>query len=73
MVDYKRHILKTITYRIIGTIQTVGISYYLSENFYISGGLGVAELTLKPFIYFLHERMWYVFSNYGITVKNQKR
>lgn len=72
MVDYKRHILKTITYRIVGTIQTVGISYYISGNAYLSGGLGVAELTLKPFVYFMHERLWYTFSNYGILTNKRK-
>jgi len=72
MVNYKRHILKTVTYRIIGTIQTVGISYYISGNLYLSGGLGVIELISKPFIYFFHERIWYVFSNYGVTKNNNK-
>jgi uncharacterized membrane protein len=43
----KRHILKTISYRILGTLTTVIIAY------------SVGELVLKPVIYFLHERLWY--------------
>ena len=55
----KRHILKTISYRILGTLTTVIIAYSLGASLKVSSMLGVGELILKPVIYFLHERLWY--------------
>jgi uncharacterized membrane protein len=55
----KRHILKTISYRILGTLITVIIAYSLGASLKVSSMLGVGELVLKPVIYFLHERIWY--------------
>jgi len=55
----KRHILKTISYRILGTLTTVIIAYSLGASLEVSSMLGVGELVLKPIIYFLHERLWY--------------
>jgi len=56
-----RHILKTITYRFLGTLTTVGVAYLLGAPIEVSALLGVSELVLKPFIYFAHERLWYKF------------
>jgi uncharacterized membrane protein len=57
--DLKRHILKTISYRILGTLTTVGVSYSLGVSIEMSALLGVGELVMKPIIYFIHERLWY--------------
>ena len=54
-----RHILKTISYRILGTITTVAVAYSLGASIELSSLLGIGELLLKPVIYFLHERLWY--------------
>jgi uncharacterized membrane protein len=59
--DLKRHILKTITYRILGTLTTVITAYLLGASLQISSLLGLGELLLKPIIYFLHERIWFKF------------
>lgn len=55
----KRHILKTMSYRILGTLTTVIVAYSLGASLKVSSMLGVGELVLKPVIYFLHERIWY--------------
>jgi len=55
----KRHILKTITYRLIATLTTVITAYMLNVPLTISALLGVGELLIKPIIYFFHERIWY--------------
>lgn len=57
--DFKRHILKTITYRILGTLTTVVTAYLLGASIQVSSLLGLGELLLKPIIYFIHERIWY--------------
>jgi len=64
-----RHILKTISYRFLGTFTTVGVAYSLGASLEMSSLLGAGEIILKPVIYFLHERIWYR-SKFGI--KNGK-
>lgn len=54
-----RHILKTISYRILGTLTTVIVAYSLGASIQLSSLLGIGELLLKPVIYFIHERLWY--------------
>ena len=61
-----RHILKTLSYRILGTITTVTTAYMLGVSMELSSLLGVGELLLKPIIYFLHERVWYKFIRIGL-------
>jgi uncharacterized membrane protein len=61
----RRHLFKTISYRILGTITTVTVAYSLGMSFEISSLLGVGELVLKPILYFLHERLWYRFGKTG--------
>lgn len=58
-LDVKRHILKTISYRIIGTLTTVIVAYLLGASIEVSSLLGLGELILKPIFYFLHERIWF--------------
>jgi uncharacterized membrane protein len=70
-VSYKRHIAKAISYRFLGTLQTCSISYFFTGNFWVAGSIGITELCIKPIIYFLHERAWYKFSNFGIKNKNK--
>ena len=57
----KRHIVKAITWRAVGTIDTIILSWIISGN--ISDGLkiGGLELFTKILLYYLHERAWYKF------------
>ena len=71
-INYKRHILKAISYRCLGSLQTCAISYFFTGNFWIAGTIGLTEVFIKPIIYFLHERAWYKFSNYGVSDKETK-
>jgi uncharacterized membrane protein len=60
-----RHILKTITYRVLGTLTTILVAYSLGASVELSSLIGVGELLLKPTIYFFHERIWYNFIKVG--------
>lgn len=68
-VSIKRHIAKTVSYRIIGTITTSIIAYSVTGSFTIASMLGVGEIVLKPVVYFLHERVWYNYIKFGIKKK----
>jgi uncharacterized membrane protein len=60
-----RHILKTFSYRILGTLTTVFTAYALGASFELSSLLGVGELLIKPILYFFHERVWYKYIKIG--------
>jgi len=71
-VSYKRHIAKAISYRFLGTFQTCVISYIFTGNFWVAGSIDLTEMVLQPLMYFLHERVWYRFSRYGLKEEKQK-
>ena len=70
MVSYKRHILKTITWRIVGTIDTILLSWVITGNWKMGLTIGGVEVVTKMVLYFLHERVWYKFSKFGVDGKD---
>ena len=70
MIHIKRHIAKTVSYRILGSFITVGVSYALTKNIEISSLLGFSEILIKPVIYFFHERAWYKWIKFGVKKDN---
>ena len=56
-----RHILKTVSYRFLGTLTTFFTAYILGASLELSSLLGIGELLIKPVLYFFHERAWYKF------------
>lgn len=71
MVSYKRHLAKTMSWRIIGTIDTIVLSALITGSWTTGLSIGGVEVFTKMALYFLHERTWYTFINFGIT-KNKK-
>jgi len=55
----KRHIAKTITWRIIGTLDTMLIGWLITGDFIMGLKIGGVEIVTKMILYFLHERAWY--------------
>jgi uncharacterized membrane protein len=70
VILYKRHLLKTVSWRIIGTIDTALISWFITGSFSIGLMIGGVEVFTKMLLYFLHERVWYKYIKYGI--KNEQ-
>ena len=66
MVNYKRHIAKTITWRIVGTLDTIIISGLITGSWEVGLAIGGIEVFSKMVLYYLHERAWYKFSKFGI-------
>ena len=66
MVAKKRHLLKTISWRIIGTLDTMILSWIITGSLKIGMAIGGVEVITKMILYYFHERAWYKFSNYGI-------
>jgi uncharacterized membrane protein len=45
---------------------TIGLTVAAGLPIKWAGMVGLGELLFKPFIYFLHERMWYSWSKFGL-------
>ena len=54
----KRHLAKTITWRIVGSIDTMLIGWLISGNHLIGLSIGGTEVITKMVLYFVHERLW---------------
>lgn len=61
----KRHIAKTITWRIVGTVDTMLLGWFVSGDLKIGLSVGGLELITKMGLYYVHERLWYK-SNFGL-------
>ncbi len=55
----KRHIAKTITWRIVGTLDTMLLGWFISGDAMIGVKMGGFEVVTKTILYFIHERIWY--------------
>ncbi|MDP4270452.1 MAG: DUF2061 domain-containing protein [Bacteroidota bacterium] len=53
-----RSIIKAISWRTIGTFDTVIISFIIVGNIKFAFSIGAVELFTKMTLYFLHERAW---------------
>jgi uncharacterized membrane protein len=65
-VSRKRHIAKTISYRVVSTLIGFLIMWSVSGSIKIGAAFGVAELIYKPIQYYLHERVWYRWIKFGL-------
>ena len=65
-VKRKRHIAKTITWRLVGTMDTMLLGWLISGNPMIGIKVGLAELGTKMVLYYFHERLWHKIK-FGIT------
>ncbi len=55
----KRHLAKTITWRIIASLDTLLLGYFITNDIKIGASLMSLEIITKTFLYYFHERMWY--------------
>jgi uncharacterized membrane protein len=53
-----RSIVKSISWRIIGTLDTVLISWVITGQLALAFSIGSVELVTKMVLYFFHERIW---------------
>ena len=64
-VSRKRHIAKSITWRIVGTLDTMVVAWVVTGNPLTGLKIGGFEILTKMTLYYLHERVWYR-SKFGI-------
>ena len=70
-VSHKRHLAKALTWRISASIVTAILALAFGMPQKAVGGLFIADLIIKFFLYYGHERVWYNLTEYGVD-KDQK-
>jgi uncharacterized membrane protein len=53
-----RSIVKAISWRLIGTLDTIIIAYFITNTFQQALTIGFIEWVSKMILYFIHERVW---------------
>ncbi|WP_127138336.1 DUF2061 domain-containing protein [Flagellimonas oceanensis] len=54
----KRSIVKSISWRVVGTLDTILISWVVTGTLSLAFSIGLVELVTKMVLYFFHERIW---------------
>ena len=68
----KRHIIKTFSWRGIGTLDTILLGWLITGNPITGLKIGGIETLTKMLLYFGHEKLWYKI-NYGIDRRNRAK
>jgi uncharacterized membrane protein len=66
-VSPKRHIAKTISYRIISSGIGFLTMWLVTGSIEIGAAFSIIELIWKPIQYYIHERVWYKHIKFGLT------
>ncbi|MAL60277.1 MAG: hypothetical protein CMC14_09530 [Flavobacteriaceae bacterium] len=73
--SHARHIVKAITWRILGTLDTILLSWIITGNALTGLKIGFAEVITKMILYYFHERVWFKInlSKSGVVLESRKR
>jgi uncharacterized membrane protein len=70
-VSPKRHLAKTISYRILSTGIGFITMWLVTDSIEIGAAFSIIELVWKPIQYYIHERIWYKHIKFGLSnIKN---
>jgi uncharacterized membrane protein len=50
--------IKSVSWRIVGTLDTMVISYFITGKLTIALSIGSVEVITKTILYYFHERLW---------------
>lgn len=53
-----RSVAKTVSWRTVGTLDTIIISYFITGDLTMAASIGSIELFTKMVLYYFHERAW---------------
>ena len=68
----KRHIIKTFSWRGIGTLDTIFFGWLITGNPFTGLKIGGIETVSKMLLYFAHEKLWYKI-NFGLDRRNKAK
>ena len=73
MVARKRHLAKAFSWRVVGTLDTMAIGWFVTGDPMTGVAIGAVEVFTKLFLYYCHERAWYNLSRFGVEKKVGKK
>lgn len=59
MVHPKRHLAKAITWRVIASLITAIVAWWITDSFEIGAAIFSIDAAIKIVLYYIHERIWY--------------
>ena len=68
----KRHIIKTFSWRLVGSVDTIIFAWLLTGNPLTGLKIGLFETVSKMLLYYGHEKLWYKI-NFGLDKKIKAR
>jgi len=71
MISKKRHIAKALSWRVVGTIDTIVIGWLVTGDPRIGLSIGAVDTLTKLLLYYWHERTWYRYSKFGVAEKEE--
>lgn len=57
--SHKRHLTKAVTWRLVGSLDTMILSWVITGNPIFGLKIGAIETLTKIVFYYFHERFWY--------------
>lgn len=67
----KRHLVKTVSWRLVGSLDTFFLGWFVTGQMGIGAKISAIELVTKMVLYFAHERMWHKI-HFGIPTRSTK-
>lgn len=53
-----KSLMKSVSWRIVGTLDTMIISYFITGKITMALSIGSVEVLTKTILYYFHERIW---------------
>ena len=53
-----RSVVKAISWRTVGTLDTIIVSYFITGSLVMAASIGSIEVITKMVLYYFHERAW---------------
>ena len=53
-----RSVVKAISWRTVGTLDTMIVSYFITGSLVMAASIGSIEVVTKMALYYFHERAW---------------
>lgn len=53
-----RSLIKTLSWRVTGSVSTFLISYLISNDFTVAGSIAIIQVIVNTLLYYIHERSW---------------
>ena len=69
MIARRRHVAKALSWRMVGTVDTFLLAWLFTGSLEIGALVGGTEVITKTFLYYLHERAWYNYIEFGVDRK----